>query len=142
MDRFDFYRKWLVALEVLLVVFGVAMALGSGTPLLRPLLGLVDPAFWPHGSVEPATADFRAWVYGVWGATIAGWGVAVVFVASQAFARREAWAWHAIALGTAFWFVLDTGISLAHGVVVNAAFNVVVVALVAVPLAGTRRSFR
>jgi hypothetical protein len=141
-DRFDFYRKWLVAVGALLVVFGVAMALASGTALFRPILGLIDPAFWPHGSADPGTVEFRAWVYGVWGATIAGWGIAVVFVAAQAFARREPWAWHGIALGTALWFVLDTGISLAHGVVINAAFNAVVLVLVVVPLGGTRRLFR
>lgn len=142
MDTFDFYRKWLVAVGVILAAFGVAMALTSGTPLFRPLQGLVDPAFWPHGSADPGTVEFRAWVYGVWGATIAGWGVAIVFVAAQAFARREPWAWHAIALGTAIWFVLDTGTSLAHGVAFNVALNVVIAVLVAVPLAGTRRLFR
>lgn len=54
------------------------------------------------------------------------------------FRRRERWAWWALALGTALWFVLDTGISAGHGVGINVAINLTVLVLIGVPLAATR----
>ncbi len=141
MFAFDTCRRWLQVLGLLLGAFGTAMALAAGTPAFDTVDRLVDPAFWENGP-DAAAREFQAWAYGVWGATIAGWGIAVAFLAAQAFRRREAWAWHAIAAGTALWFVLDTGLSLAHGVTFNVAFNLAVLLAVAVPLLSTRHSFR
>jgi hypothetical protein len=39
------------------------------------------------------------------------------------------------------WFLVDTAVSLAFGMWFNAAFNVVLLALVAVPLAAIRKQF-
>lgn len=142
MFAFDTCRRWLQALGLVLAAVGLAMAAAAGTPLFDTVDRFVDPAFWGSPGPDAAARDFQAWAYGVWGATIAGWGIAVAFIAAQAFRRREAWAWHAIALGTALWFVLDTGRSLAHGVTFNVAVNIFVLLAVAVPLLSTRRSFR
>ena len=134
------WRHWLIGVGVALTAFGVVMALASGTPLFEPLNRLIDPAFWEAGPPNPGSTGFEAWAFGVWGATIAGWGVVVTFVAREAFGWPERWAWWAVALGTGLWFVLDTGVSLAHGVGFNVAVNLVVLVLLAVPLIGTRRA--
>jgi hypothetical protein len=131
------WRTWLIVVGVGIAAGGVAMAVASGTPLFEPVYRLIDPAFWASGPPDAGTVSFRAWAIGAWAATIAGWGIVVTFVAHAAFGR-EAWAWRALALATGTWFVLDTGISLLHGVGMNVAFNVVVLALVAVPLLATR----
>lgn len=133
------WRRWLLAVAIGMVVFGLFMAAASGTPLFAALNRLIDPAFWAGGTPPAGIDDFRAWVYGVWGATIAGWGVTVAFLAAEPLRRREAWAWRAIAVSTAVCYVFDTGLSIAHGVVINVAFNTVVLVLVAVPLALMRR---
>ena len=142
MDRFDFYRRWLVAVGLLLAGFGALMAVSSGSSLFEPIRTLVEPAFWPHAEPDVATAGFAAWAFGVWGATIAGWGITVTFLAQLGIGRREPWAWHALAIATGVWFALDTGLSAIHGVAANVALNVAILALVVVPLAGTRRQFR
>ena len=141
-DTIDFYRRWLVAVGLLLTGFGLLMALISGTSWFDPLRDLVTPAFWPHAPTDAATVGFEAWAFGVWGATIAGWGVTVTFLAQLGIGRREPWAWHALAIGTVLWFVLDTGVSLVHGVMANVAINAVILVLVAVPLGATRSQFR
>jgi len=138
MTRFDWYRRWLVADGCLISGFGVVMAVTSGTQLFAPFHELVNPAFWSAAEPDRATAEFQAWVYGTWGATAAGWGLVVAFVAHHAIGRRQRWAWWALALGVSFWFVLDTAISLVHGVAFNVLFNVVVAGLVAAPLVATR----
>lgn len=133
--------RWLTAVGAGLTVGGVAMALLAGTDVFAPINALIDPVFWSPGP-DAADAAFRSWVFGTWGATLAGWGLLVAFVASGPFRRGEAWSWWAIAAGTTLWFVLDTGTSLVHGVVANVAVNVALAALVAVPLAMSYPTFR
>ena len=125
--------RWLTAVGACLAIGGTAMALLAGTDAFTPINALIEPAFWPSGP-DAADAAFRSWVFGAWGATVAGWGLLVAFVAAEPFRRGEAWSWWAIAIGTTVWFVLDTGISLVHGVLANVAVNTVLAALVAVPL--------
>lgn len=138
--RARLWRTWLTVVGIGLAVFGTGMALLARTPLFEPLHRLIDPAFWSAGPPDPGSVEFRAWAYGVWGATLAGWGIVVAFLAREAFGRAEPWAWRALALGTGLWFVLDTSVSAVHGVGANVVINVVVLAVVAVPLAATRPS--
>lgn len=139
---YDGWRRWLLAVGAGMVVFGLFMAVASGTPLFASFNGLIDPAFWAGGTPPAGIDDFRAWAYGVWGATIAGWGVTVAYLAAEPLRRREAWAWRAIAISTAVWYAFDTGLSIAHGVILNVAFNTALLVLVAVPLAVMRRDMR
>jgi hypothetical protein len=138
--RAGLWRTWLMAVGGGLILFGTGMGLLAGTPAFGPLHGLIDPAFWPAGPSDPGTLEFRSWAYGVWGAALAGWGVSVVFLAREMLGRGKPWAWRALAFGTGLWFVLDSSVSAIHGVWINAAINVVVLALVALPLAATRPS--
>jgi hypothetical protein len=138
MQRFELYRRWLLVMGGALVVFGVVMSTTSATPVFEPFNRLIDPAFWPARPPDPGAVGFRAWAYGVWGATIAGWGVAIALLAHTPFARRERWAWWAVAAGTCLWFVLDTAVSLAHGVTFNVAFNLALLVIVGIPLVATR----
>ena len=140
-SSFDRWTRWLLLVSAGLAAFGLVMALFGGTPFFGPLNALYDPPFWPQGA-PVAVTEFRAWVYGAWGATIAGWGIVLLFVVRGPFAAHEAWAWRAIALGTGAWFVLDTAVSVLHGVVANVLLNMAVFALIALPLWGTRRDFR
>jgi len=84
-------------------------------------------------------AAFQRWIYGVLGATVAGWGVFVYFLARFPFARRERWAWHCALVGILLWFTLDTGISLAAGVFFNVGLNSLIFLLAIIPLAFTWR---
>ncbi len=139
-ESFDRWCRWLTVVAAGVAVFGVSMAVFGGTPLVGPVNAFFDPVFWP-ASAPAVVVDFRAWVYGAWGATLAGWGIVLVFIARGPFAGREPWAWRAVAAGTVTWFLLDTGVSVVHGVLPNVVLNVVVMVLIAVPLWGTRRDF-
>jgi hypothetical protein len=136
--RFELYRRWLMVMGGALAIFGVGMSTTSATPLFEPFNRLIDPAFWPARPPDSQTVGFRAWAYGVWGATIAGWGVVIALLAHESFARGERWAWWALAAGTFLWFVLDTAVSLAHGVGFNVAFNIAVLVMIGTPLLAMR----
>ncbi|MFN2298392.1 MAG: hypothetical protein ACK2UB_06050 [Anaerolineales bacterium] len=141
MNRFIFWQRWLLTISILIVVFGLALAVASGTSAIDPLNRMVDPVFWGGQPVPPQAAAFRGWTYAVMGAAMAGWGVFLAFVAGIPFRRRERWAWNCMVLGILFWYVPDTGFSLQAGVMFNAAVNTVLLALFALPLFFTRREF-
>jgi hypothetical protein len=137
---FEFFQTWLVVLGAAIAIAGTAMVLIAGTPAFALVAGLLDRPFWPSGPDE-TTRRFQAWSYSVTFATLAGWGVALAFIAANAFGSREIWAWWAIAGSVLLWYPLDTGRSLLHHVWINAALNTVLLLAVAIPLAATFGEF-
>jgi len=117
------------------------MSLFSGTPLFDLFNCQIDPAFWGKNSVGGATRQFQQWVYGVWGATIAGWGIFVTYIAHYPFRRRERWAWNCIVFGLAVWFILDTSLSFFYKVYFNVVFNTALLVLAILPVVFTRKVF-
>ena len=138
---FTFWLRWLVVLSVVIVAFGLGLAFLNDTPLFDLFHQQVDPVFWGDQPLPPAMLDFRGWAYGVLGATMAGWGVFFVFLAWIPFRRKERWSWNCFALGLLVWYVSDTLISLASGVIFNAVFNTLILVLVGLPLIFTRKVF-
>lgn len=94
------------------------------------------------GIVSSAGRDHLRLVYGVLGAVIFGWVVALAALVVGPLGRREAWAWWAIVGAVTSWFVLDTGLSLVLGFAGHAAFNVVFAVALALPLWAIRRELR
>ncbi len=141
MNSFTFWQRWLLALGLIIVAFGLGMAALNNTPLFDLLNRQVDPIFWGTQPLSQGALAFRGWTYGVLGATMAGWGVFIAFLAQSPFRRRERWAWNCTALGILVWYLPDTAISLASGVIFNAALNTGLLALVALPLFFTRKEF-
>ena len=141
-SHFNFWQKWLLVIGVLLAVFGIDMVLFRNSPVFNSLFGQqINSIFWPVGEVTAATLSFQGWVYGILGATVAGWGICLAFIAHVPFRRREMWAWNCLALTLTVWYVLDTAVSLIHGVTFNAVFNTIVFVLMVLPLIFTRKAF-
>lgn len=126
----------------LLITMGVAMVVLGGTSAMGLLNDRIDPTFWGDASVTGPTADYRAWLFAVLGATMAGWAIAMFALIRNGIAQGLRWAWNAVALSLLVWFPLDTGYSIAHGVWVNAAGNTVIFILLVIPLAKTRGQTR
>jgi hypothetical protein len=141
MRWFLFWQRWLLIASLLVAAFGLALALAGRTPLFALFNSRIDPLFWGPGPLPPGSERFVRWVYGAWGATVAGWGLLLAYVAQHAFKQRQPWAWNALALGLAVWYALDTYFSLQQGVAINALLNTVLLAVLGLPLALTRRSF-
>jgi hypothetical protein len=139
-DRFDLWHKWLLAVCLIVIGFGLIMALLSWTPLFNVFNGLVDDVFWQGG--EPAGLEqYRLWVYGMLGATMAGWGLTLAYIVLNPFAKREKWSWNAVAAGMAVWFVVDTFMSAYTQAYFNVGVNVLLIVLAGIPLLMTRKSF-
>ncbi len=117
------------------------MALLSGTPLFDLFNRQIDPAFWGANAVDSATKQFQQWLYGVWGATIAGWGIILAYIARFPFSQKERWAWNCLVFGLLVWFVLDTSLSFFYRVYFNIAFNSALLVLAMLPVVFTRKDF-
>ncbi len=141
MTSFSFWQRWLFVVGIVVSVFGVLMTVFSGTPLFDLFNRQIDPAFWGTNAVDIAARQFQHWLYGVWGATIAGWGIILAYIAHYPFIKRERWAWNGLVFGLVVWFVLDTSLSLFYKVYFNAAFNMALLILVGLPVVVTRNEF-
>jgi hypothetical protein len=138
MSRFDFWHRWLWWVSLGLVAFGVGMAVLNRTFVFAPINRPIDAGFWNAGVLPNGVSAFQAWIYGAWGATVAGWGLTAALLVRHAFARHTAWAWWALVSGVGLWYVLDTAFSAAYGVWPNVLLNTVLLVLFALPLTATR----
>ncbi len=142
MPSFTFWQRWLFVVSLALVAIGLGIALLNQTLLFDWLFNRqIDPVFWGAALPDPAAAAFRGWAYAVLGATVAGWGVCLAFIARYPFAARQPWAWSAVAWGLGLWYLVDTAISAANAVYFNVAFNTLLLVAAALPLAFTRKAF-
>jgi hypothetical protein len=134
--------RWLLVVSLIGALFGTLMVIAPG--LLRPLSQTSYNSFFAtdrYSELTAGEAAFQNWLYGVLGATMAGWCLTVAFVAYFPFRAGERWAWQALCLAVAVWFVLDTGTSWRHGVTVNVLFNTGLLIALGVPLVASRRFF-
>jgi hypothetical protein len=139
--RFLLWQRWLMALGVIIVVFGVALAFFYPTPLFDVFRTQLDPSFWDVGELTSGTLLFQEWIYGVLGATMAGWGVCIAFIAAVPFKRKEKWAWNCLAIAVSLWFVIDTFLSWRFGALFNVVFNALVFLAAMAPLLFSRKYF-
>ncbi len=117
------------------------IALLNWSPIFSIFNGLVNDTFWPGALPDKSTQSFELWVYGMLGATMAGWGIFLAYIVRYPFAHKEAWSWDCIALGVAAWFIIDTLISAYVAAYFNVAINLLLLVLVALPLVATKREF-
>jgi hypothetical protein len=141
MKRFNFWQRWLLVLSIVIMAFGVFMAIFNQSAIFELFNQQIDPVFWGQESHPGAYAQFQGWVHGVLGATMSGWGLMLFFVIQHPFQQQEKWAWKAIAASLGFWYLLDTALSLYFGVNFNAVFNTLLLILVMLPLFATRADF-
>lgn len=141
MNRFTFWQKWLFFVSLGITIFGLFMALFNQTVLFNLFNQQIDPVFWDSDQIPAGVNPFQGWLYGVWGATIAGWGIFLLFIAQFPFKRGEKWARNCLALGLGIWFVLDTMISWQYGVYFNVIFNIIVALATGIPIFSTWTTF-
>jgi hypothetical protein len=142
MERFDFWHKWMLAISVVVIVFGLMLAFLYDTVLFKAMDEQISRAFWDnHDDITPAMHDYQRWVLGLSGAVMAGWGVQLFFTLRYPFKHREAWAWNGTAAALLTWFVVDETFSLYYGVYFNALFNLGLLLAIGLPLIFTRKFF-
>jgi len=138
----SFWDRWLLLVGWLLVTFGLSLGFFNQTPFFDLAFNRqIDSVFWPDGTLVESIEQFQAWIYGVLGVTVSGWGVFMIFLARHPFRKRQRWARNCVFTGITLWYITDTAISLYFGVIFNAVFNTTLAALVYIPLVATWGEF-
>lgn len=136
---FQFWRRWLM------VVTGGVMLYSLGLMLLpETMQALFKRLFFDFGdaSFNTEAQDYIQLVQGVLGAVIIGWMVTFLAIIVWFFQPGQARAWDILALSMTIWFLMDSGFSVAIGVVNHAIFNVIFLVLFVLPLGATYRQMR
>lgn len=120
---------------------GYLVAFAYPTPLLGWHADGVARDLWGSPAYPAEVLAYRDFLMGVLGATMAGSALVTAWVVAIPYARRERWAWACLATALLAWAPFDVGLSLAHGVVTNAAFDLAPIALLAIPLIATAPAF-
>jgi hypothetical protein len=137
-DRwFHAWRRVLLLGLFVQAAVGYLVAFAYPTPALAWHADGVARDLWGAPDYPDAVLAYRGFLMGVLGATIAGSALVTAWVVAVPFARRERWAWGCVATALLAWAPVDVGLSLAHGVVTNAVFDVVPIVMLAAPLIAT-----
>lgn len=135
---FRFWRRWLQAGYIILILFGLGFAFLGTSSLFAPSVSPILAAFWPGGDIPANTADFAFFAFGIAGALTAALGELGWFVARYGIAQRQRWAWNGLVASLLLWYLVDGAISVWAGASINLAFNTVFLAILGVPLVALR----
>lgn len=139
---FRFWRGWLILAAGSQIPFGLGLAFPGLDRVLPFYHRAMCRALWGAETVPDAARVLHDWLLAVLGATLAGWGLLLAWIAWVPLGRRERWAWNAAAASLAIWFLPDTAMSAFHGVWPNVWFNLAALVALGLPLAALRRETR
>ena len=136
-----FWQNWLRVASLMLVAYGVMMALVMLPPMHDPMRWMIDLVLEPSAAAGPALSERAVFVTGIAGAMLMGWGLLIYFVATHGIKSGADWAGRAILTSLMTWFVVDNIVSFEVGAYLNIAGNTVFALIFAVPfVAGAVRN--
>jgi hypothetical protein len=112
---FVFWQRWLFYSSLLFALFGIVFAVYGNNPFFLPYNKVLAHIFWLSEDMPDATEQFRAFIWGPLGGTIACCYTLLAFIAWFPFKRKERWARNAIMLAFGIWVVLDSAVCLYYG---------------------------
>lgn len=95
-----------------------------------------------HETFSPEVKKFVHFTFGVLGAVCAGWAATMYYQVKNSFMTRDIRVWNSLAFSIGLWFTLDSSFSVAMGYWPNAALNVDLALLFAIPLLASRKYFK
>jgi hypothetical protein len=129
-------KRWLQTLAIIHIIGGLLLPLMVYTPLAAPYFAHLQNAF-PDSN--PESLKF---LIGVFGPTIASWGLLFFYAIGKAFESRTRQDWWLLVSATLVWAVLDTAFSFANHVAAHLYLNGSVLALFLIPLLLTKKHFQ
>lgn len=129
----DLPASMLKLTSLILVGFGLIVALGAHPATALPATLLADLVFWPFdGANSLAAAETRVFA-AISGGVMVGWGTMMWLLVSRLVPTDPALARLLLIEGALAWFVVDSTGSYASGAILNVALNVVLLLAIVVP---------
>ena len=114
-SSFLFWQKWLFYTSLVFAMAGIAFAFLGNNFLFQPYNTMLAKLFW-HSSKFPTQADqFRTFIYGPLGGTIACCYILLAFIARYPFKNKECWARNAIIIAFSVWVLIDSSVCIYFG---------------------------
>jgi len=135
-----FWFRWLLVVTVVLLLFSASFVLLPDL-IYRFFAWMVSPVLNVDAVVTIEAAHYIKLIYGVLGAVMIGWSIALLSILISSFRRGERFGWWSVAASIGIWFIMDTSFSISMGFVPNAIFNLLFLILFSIPLAATYRKF-
>ena len=130
---FLFWQKWLFYTSLIFAAVGVSGALFGNNVLFQTYHTMLAKILWGSSAFPPEADQFRRFIYGPFGATMACCYILLAYIARYPFKNKELWARNAILTAFSFWVLIDSGVCLYYKVYPQVyllnAFSVVVKAL-------------
>ena len=142
MKRIQFWQRWLLAITILIIIFGILLITLSESALFNWLFNnRTEAIFWPDTPITAGMIQFQRWLYGVLGTVMIGWGITMAFILAVPFHRGERWSWYSITFSIGSWYFLDTAVSIIYQATFNAVLNTLILLLFLLPLFFTWKPF-
>ena len=120
------------------IVGGIFLPFLVNTPLFATYNSLLYQALGFEASGQNAEINF---LIGLFGPTIASWGVLFLYVVSTAFKNPDKKGWWAIFLCCVAWAPYDSLLSIQKGIFINALINLISALAILIPLFMARNQF-
>lgn len=131
-----FWKAWLASWCWIVVVFGAVLT-GAASEVTdgptRLLIAVMNP------SIPPQLDPLHRFAIGLMGAVTLGWGLTlrVAIAAAHRLGDAAGPAWRGLATAVLIWFAIDSMISIATGLALNAVSNAVLTIGLLIPLSAS-----
>jgi hypothetical protein len=117
--NFIFWKNWMLVVNMITILIGILIAIAGNSFIFEPHNQGTRELFFEGNSMPKEMLYLKNWLFGIIGATLAGFHLLIVFITQFAFAKKEKWARNAIASALVLWFVVDSSISIYYGAYFN-----------------------
>ncbi len=141
-SSFLFWQKWLFYTSLVFAMAGIVFAFFGNNFLFQPYNEMLAKLFW-HSSTFPTEADqFRSFIYGPLGGTIACCYILLAFIARYPFKNKERWARNAIMIAFTVWGLIDSSVCIYFGAYPQVyLINIFSITIKALPIIFTWKHF-
>ncbi|BCL34701.1 hypothetical protein [Nostoc sp. MS1] len=138
---FRFWWYWLIIVTSGVIIFSLSLLIAPGF-----MQNFFDAMFFStipaHTNFSNEAYTYIKFLYGLLGAVMIGWSVALFYILWQPFRHEKIEGWFSMLTSVVAWFSIDTSFSLASGFWQNAVLNVAFFILFMIPLAATYTAFK
>ncbi len=134
----SYAKRWLQLIAIIHIVGGLMLPVLVQLDITQPYFRLMADTFAVSRSQD---LQFLQFMVGIFGPTIASWGVLFWAVVTQSFAIPTKGAWWLMIAACVVWAVYDSIYSSFFGLYINAAINAVMFIAIIVPLWWVRAEF-
>ncbi len=136
-NRMNFWITWLKIASIIVVIFGIFMAISSviAKDEPSPIDIQMNKSFFKESSeLTKSMMDFQSWQYGVGSSMLISWGILMFFLTSAFLSEKKIKAWFSMITALISWFIIDETISLLYRVTFNVIFNIIFLLIFLIPL--------